>query len=49
MLCGITWERTDGQGPSCKRSPFMFDIIWLVLILGLFGVGLAYLSACERM
>jgi hypothetical protein len=28
---------------------FMFDIIWLVLIVGLFGVGLAYLSACERM
>jgi len=27
----------------------MFDFIWLVLILGLFGVGLAYLAACERM
>jgi len=27
----------------------MFDILWLVLITGMFGVGLAYLSACERM
>ena len=27
----------------------MFDLIWLVLTLGLFGVGLAYLTACERM
>jgi len=27
----------------------MFDILWLVLITGMFAVGLAYLSACERM
>jgi len=27
----------------------MFDILWLVLITGMFGVGLAYLNACERM
>lgn len=26
----------------------MFDVIWLVLTLGLFGVGLAYLAACDR-
>jgi len=26
----------------------MFDAIWLVLTLGLFGVGLAYLAACNR-
>jgi len=26
----------------------MFDIIWLVLITGMFGVGFAYLNACER-
>jgi len=27
----------------------MFDALWLVLIAGMFGVGLAYLNACERM
>jgi len=26
----------------------MFDIVWLVLITGMFGVGFAYLNACER-
>jgi hypothetical protein len=26
----------------------MFDVIWLVLTLGLFGIGLAYLAACDR-
>jgi len=26
----------------------MFDAIWPALILGLFGVGLAYLVACDR-
>jgi hypothetical protein len=26
----------------------MFDAIWLALILGLFGAGLAYLVACDR-
>jgi len=26
----------------------MWDAIYLVLMLGLFGVGIAYLSACER-
>jgi len=31
------------------RSLFMFDIFWLALTLGLFGIGLAYLVACERM
>jgi len=31
------------------RSPSMYDIIWLALTLGLFGIGLAYLVACERM
>jgi len=33
-----------------RRSPskVMFDVLWLVLTLGLFGVGLAYLAACDR-
>ena len=33
-----------------RRSPsiVMFDVFWLVLTLGLFGVGLAYLAACDR-
>jgi hypothetical protein len=31
------------------RSSAMFDILWLALTLGLFGIGLAYLVACERM
>jgi len=26
----------------------MFDAIWVVLIFALFGVGLAYLAACDR-
>jgi len=26
----------------------MFDVIWLALTLGLFGIGLAYLAACDR-
>jgi len=26
----------------------MFDAIWIALILWLFGVGLAYLVACDR-
>jgi len=26
----------------------MFDAIWLALVVGLFGVGLAYLAACDR-
>jgi hypothetical protein len=26
----------------------MFDVLWLALILGLFGVGLAYLVACDH-
>jgi len=26
----------------------MFDVLWLVLITGMFGVGFAYLNACER-
>jgi len=26
----------------------MFDIIWLALITGMFGVAFAYLNACER-
>jgi len=26
----------------------MFDIIWLVVISGMFGVGLAYLVACDH-
>jgi len=27
----------------------MFDIVWMALTLGMFGVGIAFLSACERM
>jgi len=26
----------------------MFDLIWLALTLGLFGLGIAYLVACDR-
>jgi len=26
----------------------MFDVVWLALILGLFGVGLAYLVGCDH-
>jgi hypothetical protein len=32
-----------------RRSGCMFDIIWMALTLGLFGVGIAFLAACERM
>jgi hypothetical protein len=36
-------------GHACRRSLYeMFDAIWLVLTLGLFGIGLAYLAACDR-
>jgi hypothetical protein len=31
-----------------SRSPSMFDLVWLALILGLFGVGLAYLVGCDQ-
>jgi hypothetical protein len=31
-----------------ESSKDMFDVIWLALTLGLFGVGLAYLAACDR-
>jgi hypothetical protein len=36
--------------PACnaESSKDMFDVIWLALTLGLFGVGLAYLAACDR-
>jgi hypothetical protein len=34
--------------PSYRGVGSMFDAIWLALILGLFGVGLAYLVACDR-
>jgi len=27
----------------------MYDMIWLVLIVGMFAVSIAYLNACERM
>jgi len=27
----------------------MFDIIWMALTLGMFGTGIAFLAACERM
>jgi hypothetical protein len=26
----------------------MFDAFWLALTVGLFGIGLAYLAACDR-
>jgi hypothetical protein len=29
-----------------RRS--MFDALWLALIFGLFGLGLAYLAACDQ-
>jgi hypothetical protein len=32
-----------------RRPDFMFDILWMALTLGLFGVGIAFLAACERM
>jgi hypothetical protein len=35
-------------GRHFSGDPAMFDAIWLALILGLFGVGLAYLAACDR-
>ncbi|WP_268237567.1 hypothetical protein [Aliidongia dinghuensis] len=37
------WSRAKAES-----SEDMFDAIWLVLTLGLFGVGLAYLAACDR-
>jgi len=33
----FTWDAT------------MYDIIWLVLMMGMFAVSIAYLNACERM
>jgi hypothetical protein len=35
--------------PTPLRGWLMFDFAWLVLIFALFGVGIAYLKACERM
>jgi hypothetical protein len=38
-----------GQSVRMRRFYSMFDIVWMALTLGLFGVGIAFLSACERM
>jgi hypothetical protein len=34
---------------SATRSIFMWDVVMLVLGLGLFGVGIGYAYACERL
>jgi hypothetical protein len=48
MRRGISLRTIVGK-PSYRGVGFMFDAIWLALILGLFGVGLAYLAACDRL
>jgi hypothetical protein len=45
---GFSLPDIVGKSSHCGVGT-MFDAIWLALILGLFGVGLAYLAACDRL
>ena len=40
--------RIGGLASKAESFKKMFDVFWLVLTLGLFGIGLAYLAACDR-